>query len=362
MTDAQTSARFVRDAHAIVRDLLVVNRRRYWTDFLISIAVAYTAFAVYLFTAPFSVVQAVALVVAGFAMYRAVVFTHEIAHRREAALHSFRVVWNLLCGIPFLMPSFMYGDHKEHHASHAYGTWADPEYLVRTASPRARIAAFLLLPIVYPLLMTVRFLLLTPLALVSHRMDRVVWTYASSLYVMNESYRREYDAAASARARWVQEVACSAWAWTVVGLSIAGHIAPAALLQTYLVFLFWIAANQVRTLVAHRYASNADEPVSYLDQLLDTNTFPRGKWLPELWAPVGLRYHALHHLLPMLPYHAAREAHIRLMRQLAPGSPYHQTVRSGLWPALLSALGDRERPFPLAHAAPPRLEDRQGSR
>ena len=56
--------------------------------------------------------------VVGFAMYRAVVFTHEIAHRGEATFRRFRMVWNLLCGIPFLMPSFMYGDHKSPHASH----------------------------------------------------------------------------------------------------------------------------------------------------------------------------------------------------------------------------------------------------
>jgi fatty acid desaturase len=362
MTDTYISARFVRDAHAIVRDLLAVDRRRYWTDFLLTIAIAYAAFAVYVLTPPASAAHVAALVTAGFAMYRAVVFTHEIAHRGEAAFRRFRMVWNLLCGIPFLMPSFMYGDHKSHHASHAYGTWADPEYIVHTAARRARIVVFLLLPVVYPLVMAARFLLLTPVALVSRRLDRVIWTYASSLYVMNESYRREYDAAAGARSRWLQEVGCSAWAWIVVGLAIAGSISWNTLAQAYLVFLFWIAVNQVRTLVAHRYASDADHPVSYLDQLLDTNTFPRGRWLPELWAPVGLRYHALHHLLPMLPYHAAREAHGRLMRQLPPDSPYHRTVRSGLWPALRSVLGDRDRPLSRAAVPSTRLADRQGSR
>jgi len=222
---------------------------------------------------------------------------------------------------------------------------------------------FLLLPLVYPLIAAARFLLLAPLAFVSRRMDRLVWTYASSLYVMNESYRREYDAGAVARSRWVQEAACSTWAWLVAGLAIAGYVPGSLLAKAYLVFLFWIAINQVRTLVAHRYASDADAPVSYLDQLLDTNTFPRGRWLPELWAPVGLRYHALHHLLPMLPYHAMRQAHARLMRRLPAGSPYHQTVKAGLWPALLSALFDRA-PAAAPHAAVPAtpLEGRPGSR
>src|SRR5829696_2261392 len=360
MTDAETSARFVRDAHAMVRDLLAVNQRRYWTDFLITIAIAYGALAVYLVTSPWSPAQLTALATAGFAMYRAVVFTHEIAHRPEAAFRPFRTVWNLLCGIPFLMPSFMYGDHKDHHASRVYGTWADPEYIVRTPGQRGRIVVFLMLPVVYPLVMALRFLLLTPLALVSRRLDRIVWTYASSLYIMNESYRREYGSAATSRARWLQEVACSAWAWFITALAFAGYIGWPTLARTYLLFLFWIALNQVRTLVAHRYASDADTPVSYLDQLLDTNTFPRGRWLPELWAPVGLRYHALHHLLPMLPYHAMRRAHLRLMRELPQDSPYHRTVRSGLWPALRSTLFDPEHSLPVDHAvvSSTRLGDR----
>ena len=348
-----------RDAH-VVRDLLVRRRPRYWMDFLITITIAYAAFADYL-----SRRHGRPAAAAGDRRIRDVpgggVYARDRAPSR-GRVPAVQAVWNLLCGIPFLMPSFMYGDHKDHHASRVYGTWADPEYIVRTPGQRSRIAIFLLLPVVYPLVMAVRFLLLTPLALVSRRMDRIVWTSASSLYIMNESYRRDYDGAAAARSRWLQEVACSAWAWSIAGLAVAGYIGWPTLAQTYLLFLFWIGVNQVRTLVAHRYASDADAPVSYLDQLLDTNTFPHGKWLPELWAPVGLRYHALHHLLPMLPYHAAREAHIRLMRRLPAGSPYHQTVRAGLWPALLSTLVGREHSLPPAAASPTRLEDRRGSR
>lgn len=363
MSDAGESGRFVREAHAIVRDLVTARAGRYWTDFLCTIAIAYAAASLYLTAKAFSIVQAAAFVICGLAMYRAVIFTHEIAHRRGAPFRAFGVAWNVLCGIPFLMPSFMYGDHKGHHASHAYGTWSDPEYIVHSTHRDLRVAIFLVLPVVYPLVAVARFLLLTPLALVSRSIDRLVWTRASSLYVMNESYRRDYDASASSRARWMQEVACSAWAWAVTALAMSGGIPADAIVKVYLVFLFWIGVNQVRTLVAHRYANDADASVTYLDQLLDTNTFPRGRWLPELWAPVGLRYHALHHLLPTLPYHAMREAHGRLMRRLPAGSPYHRTVRAGLWPALVSVLLDRDAAaHRRAAAAPTPLEDRQALR
>ena len=42
---------------------------------------------------------------------------------------NFTIGWNLLCGIPMLMPSFFYENHIDHHNSHRYGTKRDGEYL-----------------------------------------------------------------------------------------------------------------------------------------------------------------------------------------------------------------------------------------
>ena len=44
-------------------------------------------------------------------------------------MRSFTIGWNLLCGIPMLMPSFFYENHIDHHNSHRYGTLRDGEYL-----------------------------------------------------------------------------------------------------------------------------------------------------------------------------------------------------------------------------------------
>jgi fatty acid desaturase len=338
------SAQLVRDAHHVCRDLFALRPRRYWGDFLTSILIAYTAFWLYVRSVDVSPVWAAALVICALALYRAVVFTHEITHRRTGALRGFPLAWNALCGIPSLMPSFLYGDHKGHHSPHAYGTWADPEYLLRTPRWRARLLLFILLPLVYPFMAFGRFLILTPLALLSRRIDRLVWRYASSLYVMNEFYRREYDALAVTPSRWLLELACSAWVWTVVALTATGHVSGIVLWKAYFMFLFWLTVNQVRTLAAHRYANLRQMPMSYRDQLLDTNTFGRGKWLPDLWAPLGLRYHALHHLLPALPYHAMGAAHRRLLESLPPGSPYHRTLRLGLWQVLAAIPSDLGKP------------------
>jgi fatty acid desaturase len=344
---ASDATRFVRDAQALVRDLLVPDVARYSIDFLASIAVAYAAFVVYLRADAFSAVHIAAFLACGVAMFRAVAFTHELTHRRGRGFKAFTVAWNVLCGIPFLVPSFLYGDHGSHHANHAYGTWADPEYLVRRSGSRIGPVIFLLLPVVYPALPVVRFLILTPLAAVSGNVNRLVWTYGSSLYIMNESYRRELDGTASSPARWVQEIACAAWVWTIALLVLSQRVPWSVVARTYLVFFFWIAINQVRTLAAHRYDNDPASPMTYVDQLLDTNTFPRGVVLPNLWAPLGLRYHALHHLIPSMPYHAMGRAHRRLMAHLPEGSPYHRTVRPGLWPVLVSMLRRPDAGTPL---------------
>ena len=340
-TDTEESIRFVREAHALVRDLLDPDPRRYWTDFLITSLIAYVALMAYVTAPGASLLQAAALVVAALAMYRAAVFTHEIAHRPAGSFGAFTVAWNVLCGIPLWMPSFLYGDHKGHHAKPAYGTGADPEYILVAWNGRARVVAFLLLALIYPALGFARFLLLTPLALVSRRLDRVIWTRASSLYNMNEAYRRPYDAQAHTAARWLQELAASAWAWAVVVLAVTGHVSWSTLAKAYVVVLLWMLINQVRTLVAHRYSNRRGAPVSHLVQVIDTNTFAGGRWLPSAWAPLGMRYHALHHLMPALPYHAMRRAHHRLLERLPPESPYRTTLRRSLWGALVTMLNER---------------------
>ena len=334
------SVQLLRETHALLRDLLEARPRRYWMDFLLTSLIAYAAFVVYVRAEAASMVQGLALVIGALAMYRAAVFIHEIVHRPANAFRAFTFVWNAMCGVPLWMPSFLYGDHRGHHAGPSYGTRADPEYiLVRWPGP-VRAAGLVALAFVYPLLGFLRFLLLTPVALLARPLDRLVWTHASSLYNMNEAYRRPYDAQARSASRWLQEVAAAAWAWLVVALVATHRMSWSTVGKTYVVLMVWMLLNQVRTLVAHRYSNRGGLPVSHGVQVADTNTFARGPWA-ALWAPLGMRYHALHHLLPALPYHAMSEAHRRLIDRLPPGSPYRATVQRSLWSALASTLEDR---------------------
>ena len=87
--------------------------------------------------------------------------------------------------------------------------------------------------------------------------------------------------------------------------------------------------NHARLLAIHRYQGDWSAR-SLEEQTLDTYTMGPESLVTELFAPVGSRFHALHHELPGLPYHALPEAHRTLMRELPIGHPYRDTVIEGL--------------------------------
>ena len=126
-----------------------------------------------------------------------------------------------------------------------------------------------------------------------------------------------------------QEAAASVWAIALLAMVATGVIP----LRDFLIFLAVCSGvmflNQVRTLVAHLW-ENDGEAMSVTAQFLDSVNVPPPGTLPALWAPVGLRYHALHHLLPGVPYHNLGEAHRRLCRELDATSVYHNSTHRGL--------------------------------
>jgi fatty acid desaturase len=153
---------------------------------------------------------------------------------------------------------------------------------------------------------------------------------------INPLFRRRPPEGELKRQWYAQETACSVWAITLIALVATGTIP----LRAFLIFLAVAAGvmvlNQVRTLVAHLW-ENEGEAMTVTAQYLDTVNVPPPTLLPALWAPVGLRYHALHHLLPGVPYHNLAEAHRRITAAVEPGSPYHKASYAGL-PGLVSDL------------------------
>jgi fatty acid desaturase len=110
-------------------------------------------------------------------------------------------------------------------------------------------------------------------------------------------------------------------------------------MRLYLTAVAALFLNSLRTLAAHRYRSTGD-PLTRAQQLLDSVNYPRRSWLIPLWAPVGLRFHAAHHLFPGIPYHNLAAAHDRVMGMVPPGSPYHRATGYGLVASLAELWGN----------------------
>lgn len=316
----------LRAAADLTRDIAVARPDIYWPDMLGSAAVGYAALAgAVLATNPWLAV--VSGLVSMMALYRALLFIHEITHLHRQALPGFRTAWNLLVGIPMLTPSLMYeGVHTLHHNRTRYGTAEDPEYLPLALMTPWSLPVFILIALLAPVALIVRWGLLAPLGLVVPAARRFAWERLSALSI-NPGFRRR--PAEGEQRRWFlwQEVGASVWAIMLV-------LSPLALGWKPLLVALAVASgvavfNQLRTLVAHLW-ENDGAAMTVTAQYLDSVNVPSS--IAAMWAPVGLRYHATHHLLPSLPYHSLAEAHRRLSAALQPNSTYAQASHPGMLP------------------------------
>jgi fatty acid desaturase len=285
------------DVLAVLHDLQRPSPAIYWIDLLGSAAAGWLAFAVACTSASTPVTVAAAL--AGILLlYRAHLFIHELSH---AARHirGFSTAWNLVAGLPLLVPSsFAVGVHAAHHRPSTYGTAADPEYLPFGRS-RLLIVRFIFLNLAFPLAMALRFLVIGPIALLVPPLQRFLERLATSLALLWLTW---------SGAIGVRVVLC--WAMVATGIALT---------------------NGIRTLGAHRYLAggNAMDRQGQRDDSIDTP----GRWWTTIWAPVGHRYHAVHHFMPGLPYHNLGEAYRRLEASRPPGMSFGDTS-----PSLLASL------------------------
>jgi len=327
-TDTELDSEFsVAEARAIVKDLFEPKLSVYWTDFLLSVAIGDLGLFLLMFDWPLWG-QVIGYVIAVLALYRAVLFIHELVHLKSKAFVPFRIAWNVICGIPCLIPSYMYYTHAEHHSRKNYGTKEDGEYLPLAARPVWFLVWYMVQSVFVPVLLVARFLIMAPLSWLIPPFRRLLHKHLSSM-VMDFEYVRPFPTNSELRIWRLQEVSCFL---ILVGASVLlwnDVISWVMVGKLYLVNLGVVVINQVRTLGAHRFQHTGRE-LTFLEQLLDSLNYPNRPWLTGLWAPVGLRYHALHHLFPAMPYHSLDEAHWRLMAQLPADSPYRQTNRSSL--------------------------------
>jgi len=318
----------LRAARDLTRDIAVPRPGIYWPDMIGSALIGYAGLAGAILVQPLWL-AALCGAVAVLALYRALLFIHELSHLHRHALPGFRTAWNLLVGIPMLTPAFMYGDtHVLHHKRTQYGTRDDPEYLPLALMKPWSLPLFVVISLLAPPALLVRFAVLNPLSLVIPPLRRLVWERASALAI-NPDFRRKPPAAKDRRSVLLTEVGGTLWSWALIASVFAFGWKP--LLVALAIFSVVAVLNQVRTLVAHLW-ENDGEAMTVTAQYLDSVNVPPPSPLAGLWAPVGLRYHALHHLMPSMPYHSLGEAHRRLKGHLAPDSSFHGANHGGLRP------------------------------
>ena len=355
MTDSDSIAPefSLSEARTIVGEFFTPNPWIYWTDFLASWIVGVAVFALVeapeLLTANTTwhwPIRIVGFFVSSLLYYRCALFIHELIHIRDGEFTAFRFVWNLLCGIPFLIPTFVYYTHVDHHRRKHYGTKQDGEYIPLARMPAWQILFYMSQIFVIPPLAVIRFGLLTPLSWFSRSIRNWTHRHASSM-VMDPMYLRPLPTPRTLRIIRFQELCCFLWIvfiavrlFAPMGI-IPGTLSPWFLLHVYLTGVFIIAVNNLRTLGAHRWISDGKE-MTFVEQLLDSVDFPKHPITGGMWAPVGLRFHALHHIFPTMPYHALPTAHRRLMRDLPPDSPYRQCSADSL-PQVLRTLWQRAK-------------------
>ena len=331
VTTESKETEFYRVARGLVSDLFVPNEKRYWVDFTLSAVMAYVCASFFLALPLTSGLAWVAFFAAVLTIYRASMFIHEIAHMPQDQMKGFKLFWNIFAGIPMMIPAFTYESHTHHHSSRHYGTEHDGEYLPFARGTVWGILAFFAQVLFQPLLVFLRYLIGTPVSFLHPQLRKYFYRHATSL-VINFKYQKNVKPGTFTTENTILEIACSFRTWVMILLVVFGVMPPIRLPKLLMLAIGALVLNHIRTLSAHRYRSDGRK-VSHLDQFLDSTNIT-GSWLTELIFPCGLRYHALHHLFPGIPYHNLGKAHRRLMAQLPKESVYHENV----YPNLLVVL------------------------
>ena len=111
------------------------------------------------------------------------------------------------------------------------------------------------------------------------------------------------------------------------------------IVQAYCTAMVCITINFLRAIGSHRWENPDGREMTFVEQMLDTVTIDSDLPWESLINPLGLRYHAAHHMFPGIPFHNLRAAHLRLREHLPPDSPYHRTLEPSLFRALVKLWG-----------------------
>jgi fatty acid desaturase len=323
-------------------DFFQVRASRYWFDFLLSTTVAYVAATIVLMAPLGSWQQLVSFPIAVFWLYRLGSLVHEVAHLQQYELRGFKVAWNLLAGVFLLTPSpFFTRHHRDHHSQRWYGTAQDPEYIVNVYQPTFwGTVRYSLLVLAFPVIVFLRFLLV-PLTYLHPRLRKWVLVHATAL-TLNRRYERglqSHDDWTITALEWLCWLRVT---WIPVSVLI-GAADWTRIPLLYSLGLSVFVLNQSRLLADHHFRSDGSQ-LDLDDHLRDSCNFTGRDWMTWLLFPFSIRYHALHHLAPTLPYHNLAAAHAYLCQHLPVDSTYRQLDQHSWWSVASKTLFSRTSP------------------
>jgi fatty acid desaturase len=326
---------WIRDARSSLRDsttdFFQHEPLTYWIHFLASVVIAYSAASVFLLSPLFSWPQILAFPIAVFWLYRLGSLVHEVAHLPRNEMRSFKIAWNLIVGVPTLTPSpFFTAHHRDHHSQRMYGTREDPEYVINVCEPGSwlGIIAYMGMILLFPLAVFLRFFL-APLTFLHPRIREWVLTRASSL-TMNWLYERRVTPA-DRKTITAVEILCWIRATMIPFAVVIGLTEWTRMPLLYCLGVSVLVFNQMRQLADHHFEANGKK-LDFAEHILDSCNYTGRDFFTWLFFPFSIRYHALHHLFPSLPYHNLSAAHTHLMQTLPADSPYRTLDQPGWWP------------------------------
>ncbi len=260
--------------------------------------------------------------------FRGHAFIHEVVHFRKK-ITGLGPLYNVLFGFANRAPYYIHDPHQFHHLPTTFGTAKDPEYLVLAGKG----TFYFFLPILsapfLPLILLVRFGILPLFSWAFPRAWRVHLYHHLSTLVVNPAYVRDLRSDEDLAVALRQDTACALYLVAWVALGVTGVLPIAFFVWMYVVIVATTLVNIYRARVAHRYDNHSGERLSPFAALRDS-TCVEGSVLDILWAPIGLKYHSMHHIAPSIPYHNLARAHAFLKAQLQEDHPYRQTVLPNL--------------------------------
>jgi fatty acid desaturase len=353
LADMQTSDLELSKYANLIKEFNQPNSLIFWSDFIFSTLVTNTCIVAAVKFQNFSIAQLACIFIGCLFMFRSFVFVHEAFHLRKR-LPSFSIGYNILFGFLHKLPLYFYYPHRDHHSAKTYGTLGDPEYDTVSDKPAASLLLGFVTMALFPVFLTVRFGFVPALLpFIGKRGRDWVFRNASTL-VMNLNYQRSEPTPQERRDWYLQDAGCFIYNSVFFAL-MAAQILPWKLFWVWFI-VTWLTytLNFYRVLVSHSYLSGF-KPTSQKQQVLDSWTITGPAVLNEWWCPVGLRYHALHHMYPSIPYHNMGKAHRKLLKALPSDHPYRFGLKKSYFAGitqLIKNANERVRRQPLPELEP----------